>query len=70
MDWAKICMDLCVFEFENSDHMIRGSGFIFEIKEMLVVKQQNEQRKILRASCVLAASNDKQMEFSNFLLEW
>ena len=49
VDWSRFARDLCVFSFENSNHVIGGENTVVEIDETLAVKRKNNQGRILNA---------------------
>ena len=48
VDWARYCRDLCVYHFENDDHVIGGEGTTVEIDETLAVKRKYNRGRMVR----------------------
>lgn len=47
VDWTRFCRDLCIFEFEQDESMIGGSGSVVEIDETLLIKRKYNRGRMV-----------------------
>jgi hypothetical protein len=47
IDWSRFCRELCVYEIENDNSMIGGTGTTVEIDETLAVRRKYNRGRIL-----------------------